>query len=501
MSGSTSSSGTDSTDDGYSFPEPPKELLEAKKSGNWGKLLTYFGPGAILASVTLGSGEVLFAPRGGAIFGMAILWALVWSGLVKGVVAYSGARYYTLTGEHPMARWAQLPGPRGWFPMLMGFLALIAFPSWSGGLAKMLGQVVAWIFGLPMTNQMFATIGTVFMVVTALMVLVGGYDYVEKAQIAIVAFLSASIAVLAIASAPSLGGILGGLVPKVPAEYAPFVYENYPEVAARPTWVEVVTYMGGVGGGIYDYIGYVGYTKEREWGMLARDDHRDVMNVMRDLSPGERLPLDESDENLVRGGAWLRAPQSDVVISFTAITFFTAASMVLGAQILNPQGLIPSGIELFEHQTQFFTDVHSSLAILWKVGVFFAIFGTLYSLWEGYTWTWLESFKPFSKRVVDLEENNMFMARLITIAYVGGMGLVLMWSSVSAVAIVTPAAILGGVFGMGLWIWAQIWADKTSLPKQWQGSMTYYALMVLSGLFLTAAGIVSILEYLGLLTF
>jgi Mn2+/Fe2+ NRAMP family transporter len=122
-----------------SFPTPPEELQPGAR--DWKKLLAYFGPGAILASMTLGSGELLFAPRGGAIFGFSILWALVWAGLMKGIMSYSGVRYYTLTGEHVMSRWAKMPGPRGWFTLFMGFLGIVSFPAWAAGLAKFIGQI------------------------------------------------------------------------------------------------------------------------------------------------------------------------------------------------------------------------------------------------------------------------------------------------------------------------------------------------------------------------
>ena len=488
-----------SATDTLEFPEPPSEL---KKGGrNWRKLLLYFGPGAIVASMTLGSGETTFAPRGGAIFGMSILWALVWAGLVKGIMAYSGVRYYTLTGESIMSRWAKLPGPRGWFSLLMGFLALLAFPSWAGGLSKMLGQVVAWILGMPVNNTTAATLGTVMMVVTAGMTLLGGYKYVERTQIVIVGFLSAAIAVLAIASAPSLGGVIGGLIPSIPSNYAPFVQQKYPEVAARSTWVEVVTYMGAVGGGIYDYIGYVGMTRERQWGMQNRSDSEQVEDLMRELAPGEKIPLESDESNRARGRAWVKAPQIDILISFIAITFFTACAMILGAQSLHQDELIPSEFDLYTYQAQWFTDIAPGLDILWQIGVFFALFGTMYALWEGYTWTWLESFKPFSDRVRNLQRNNMTKARLFTFVYVGGLGLVLMWSDFSAVAIVTPASLLGGVFGCGLWCFAMIWAEKTALPSEWQGNTLYFAGLVVAGLFLTFAGIISIIEYLGIMTF
>ena len=481
------------------YPTPPEELQSGSR--NWRKLLLYFGPGAIVASMTLGSGETLFAPRGGALFGLSILWALVWAGLVKGIMAYSGVRYRTLTSENIMSRWAKFPGPRGWFSLFMGLLALIAFPSWVGGLSKMLGQITAWILGMPINNTTAAALGTVMMVVTFGLDYLGGYETVEKAQILIVAFLSAAIAVLAIAAQPPIGGVAAGLIPKIPSDYAPFVQQDYPEIASRSIWVEVVTYMGGVGGGIYDYIGYTGYMKERQWGMFNRSDSYDVENLMREIAPGTEVPVDTSAENVERGFSWLKAPQIDVIISFAAITFFTALAMILGAESLHEDQLIPSGFDLYSYQARWFTDIAPGLDILWQVGVFFAIFGTMYATWEGYTWTWLMSFRPFSERVRRMEEESLGLARILTFVYVGGLGLVLMWSDLNAVAIVTPAAILGGVFGCGLWCFAMIWADKTALPEEFQGGWLYYAALVVAGLFLTFAGTISIVEYLGITSF
>jgi Mn2+/Fe2+ NRAMP family transporter len=485
-------------DEGLEFPDPPEELQPGDR--NWKKLLAYFGPGAILASATLGSGEVFFAPRGGAIFGFTLLWALVFAGIVKGIMVYAGVRYYALTGENIMSRWAKMPGPRGWFALFMGFLGIVSFPAWIAGLSKFIGQIVAWIFGLPETNTTFAAVGTVIVAVTAGLVLFGGYESVEKAQVAIVAFLSAAIAVLAIAATPSVTQLVTGLIPTIPEQYPAFVQQKYPRVTDRPVWVEVVTYMGAIGGGIYDYIGYVGYTKNREWGMLNRSDV-EVQRLMEKLDSEEVVPLGGDEENQRRGRAWLKAPQTDVLISFSAITFFTSAAMVLGAVILNPAELVPSRLDLFRFQARFFTQIHPSLKILWQIGVFTAIFGTLYSTWEGYTWTWLESYKPFSDRLHRLEQNNMTIARTITIIYAGGIGLVLLWSGLSAVAIVTPVSLLSGVFGAGLWCWAMIWAEKTALPEVWQGGWKLDLGLVVAGTFLTVSGFISILSYIGIISF
>ena len=90
------------------------ELSDELKARGFGAMLRIFGPGAIIASVTIGSGETVFASRGGAVFGYAMRWCFGGGGLMKFVQVYTSARYITLTGEHPIERWKYLPGPQGW---------------------------------------------------------------------------------------------------------------------------------------------------------------------------------------------------------------------------------------------------------------------------------------------------------------------------------------------------------------------------------------------------
>ena len=63
--------GSDSNDnpDGDSLPLPSG--LESRNPLAW---LTIFGPGAVIASLTIGSGELIFSSRGGALFGYRLLW-------------------------------------------------------------------------------------------------------------------------------------------------------------------------------------------------------------------------------------------------------------------------------------------------------------------------------------------------------------------------------------------------------------------------------------------
>src|SRR3712207_4093530 len=111
------------------IPAPPENLRGRMSVGT---ALAFFGPGAIIASLTIGSGEVVFASRAGAIFGYAVLWAMVAALVAKGALVYASNHYITVTGEHPMSRFAKIfPGPRGWFPILLLITVVLSFPSFS----------------------------------------------------------------------------------------------------------------------------------------------------------------------------------------------------------------------------------------------------------------------------------------------------------------------------------------------------------------------------------
>ena len=74
--------------------------------------LKVFGPGAIIASLTIGTGELVFSSRGGALFGYRILFLFVVISLLKWSLVVASSRHMVLTGVHPYARMLDLPGPR-----------------------------------------------------------------------------------------------------------------------------------------------------------------------------------------------------------------------------------------------------------------------------------------------------------------------------------------------------------------------------------------------------
>ncbi len=72
------------------------ELPEAMCGRGPGRLFRMMGPGLIIASVTIGSGELVIASRGGAIFSYAMLWCFFYGGAFKAVQVYTAGRHFAL---------------------------------------------------------------------------------------------------------------------------------------------------------------------------------------------------------------------------------------------------------------------------------------------------------------------------------------------------------------------------------------------------------------------
>ena len=467
------------------YPEPPAELTGRRV----GALLRSFGPGAIIASVTIGSGETVFASRGGALFGYALLWCFIGGGLMKFVQVYTAARYITLTGEHPIESWKYLPGPQGWAVVLLSAMTILCFPLWLSGLPKMLGGLVVWIGGLEGGTDLWSdgrVWGTLFAAAAILLTLVQSYGALERTQTLIVGVLLLFILLATFACRPDWLAVLqGSLVPSLPA-YQPWVGARYPDIAGRSPWLELGTYLGAIGGGTQDYFGYIGMLREKGWGLLGR----------RPRGGPEGIDIAVDEANVGRARAWLRAPLADTGGSFLCVVVFTMAFMILGAALLHPGQVVPSGLQLLSVQAAFLTGLHPKLLYVYQAGIFTAFFGTILGAYELYVRTTHECLRPLSARVRRMPLRRL---RPWVVAYCGIGGVSIMWLGGNQVQIVTPAAIFGGVLTCGLWCLLMVWTDRTRLPPALRMGRTLLILNVLSGLFLTAWGVRGVIDFLGLL--
>ena len=473
------------------FPEPSTEVRDLTF---WGTL-KIFGPGAIIASVMIGSGETVFPSRSGAIFGYSLLWCFVLGSVIKGFQVYSGARFMTLSGRNPLESWRELPGPRGWFVWTMAVLSFFCMPLFLGAvLPRMLADfAVSAVMGFTPEDEklfnLYACIwGTLFIVVALTLTLLQTYRFLEKVQTVIVGLLLTCVFVAVVFSDPDLTAMLTGVVTPTIPKFEPWVAQ-LPEFRHRDPWVEVIVCIGVLGGGTQDYFGYLGLLREKSWGLMSRVG-----------SPREILSwnVDRSPENVANGKKWLRAPLIDVSISFGAILFFALCFGVLGAVILHPEKIAPRGTNLLTLQAAFLVRegqtplVRSLLDILYKTGIFFAFFGTIYGAYELYARTVHECLIVV---IPKLRKVSLRKFRIVTVSTIGATGLILLWCSLDPIVILTPPAVISATFTCGLWCFAILWSDRTHLPPELRMGRLLAVGVILSGIALTLFGVTGIYRW------
>jgi Natural resistance-associated macrophage protein len=469
------------------IPEPPENLRGRMSLGT---ALTFFGPGAIIASLTIGSGETVFATRVGAVFGYAVLWTAFITLIAKGALIYAANHYITVTGEHPMSRFARIfPGPRGWFPILIGVIGIASFPSFASGLSVGLGtyfQDLGW------GNAQVWAIGLILLAAT--LSYLGGYGPLEKVQIAIVGLLILLVLVSMFVTRPDWLGLLGGLIPSLP-EYQPWVAQKYPDVAARPEFVELVVFLGSLGGGMYDYVGYTGLLREKRWGILGHRDVDAIEDRISNLGRGEQIPLSERPEDVRNARQWTLAPLGDTLMSFAALGIFTIAFLVNGVTILGEQRQVPAEDKILTHQQQFLEAIAPIFKYFYIVAIIMVFFGTIYALWEVYNRTTYESLGAVSERV---RRAGAGRVRPFLYGYVVVAGILLVLTGLDLVALVTPSTIVGGILAGGIYCVGLLYADRVALPPGYRLGTVARVLLIVAAIFLTVAGLVALIDYLGI---
>src|ERR687894_2187328 len=469
------------------IPEPPENL---RGRISLGTALAFFGPGAIVASLTIGSGETVFATRVGAVFGYAVLWTAFITLIAKGAMIYAANHYITVTGEHPMSRFARIfPGPRGWFPIFIGVLAIASFPSFASGLSVGLGT---YFEDLGWGNAQVWAVGLIL--VAAGLAYLGGYGPLEKVQIAIVGLLIVLVLVSMFVTRPDWLGLLGGLIPSLP-EYQPWVAQKYPDIAARPEFVELVVFLGSLGGGMYDYVGYTGLLREKRWGVLGHRDVNAIDDRISNLGRGERIPLSEREEDVSNARQWTRAPLGDAIVSFAALGIFTIAFLVNGVTILGAQQQVPADDKILTYQQQFLEAIAPIFRYFYIVAIIMVFFGTIYALWEVYNRTTYESLGAVSERV---RRAGAARVRPWLYLYVAVAGILLVLTGLDLVALVTPSTIIGGILAGGIYSIGLLYIERVALPPGYRLGTLTRVLLIVAAIFLTVAGLVALIDFLGI---
>lgn len=411
---------------------------------DWIRIL---GPGAIIASLTIGTGELIFSARSGVLFGYSILWVFVLILLLKWSMVFSLARHFVVGGVHPIQRWNELPGPRGWLSMTMLVLGTLLFPVWIGFHSGVIGTLLSQLTGVNSHLAAILTLASVMAIVYA-----GGYTLLERIQFAIVVLMVFGVLASLIVLQPNWFQMLISMFIPMRLSYPEWLFTSdaYASIARRPVWVEVGTYVGVIGGSSYDYLAYVAYVREKGWDEAAKSG------------------TDAERRNAVR------IPFVDLTVSFLAVLIISAAFVASGHLVLGPNHRIPNDSNMLNLQAEFLTRLHPWLYPLYIVGAFLTMYGTLYGTIEVAPAVFSEWSRAYRGIVMPWTR-----FRTVTWCAIGGtMVITGRWfsdiyksegtSALSLVDLVTPAAIVTGVLTCGIICLTNVWMDKRFLPRTLQ---------------------------------
>jgi hypothetical protein len=457
--------------------------------------------------LTIGTGELIFSSRGGALFGYAILFPFLMICVLKWTLAYSAARHMVLTGIHPFEGWADLPlGPRAWLTILFFLLGMAFIPVWVSFHASVLGDLLA---SLTNTKQYIggATIhlwGSAVLLGAFALALSGGYASLEKTQLVIiVAMLAAVIATLLLFGPDWLALIRGVIVPQ-PLNYPDWLATDarasVRQISERPVLVELSLYVGVIGGSSYDYLAYASYLRDKGWGNARAATSSDHSNTDQGGTPlNSSLPWD--DPALRR---WIRAPLIDCTLSFVVVLLFSAVFVAAGKLVLGPEHQLPGDGAFLEHQAQFVTRIHPALFPLYVVAVFLAMLGTLYGTLEVAPVILRETMLAVRPQ----RRLNSPRARTLVIVWCTSVALLVLavsffyqWQAgherpPGLTAILAPVNLFTGVFGCGIICLLNLWMDRR-LPVQHRLPFFLIALNLLGGGVFLLVGLRGYWEYAG----
>lgn len=297
---------------------PPKGLA----------LLTILGPGLMWCGEYIGSGEVILAPRAGAILGLAVLWVPFFGIFLKFWIGLAGAQYTVCTGEGMIDMLGRTPGPKNWvlYPVFIGQIASGAIST--AAIASAAGAFASYFIPVDSTLLGWVLAALVFVVTY-----IGGFQILKTLMSLMVLAIILGVIDVVITTWPGWGTVLGGIfgfqVPEVP-EWA------RPEGGDRVSpWNEILPLLGWAAGGFASQVWYTYWVIGAGYGMTEGRGYG------RPLDPERLKSVDVEEARRLKG--WRRVVSFDATLGMAVGVFVTMAFTIAGAGVLGPAQSAPDG--------------------------------------------------------------------------------------------------------------------------------------------------------------
>jgi Mn2+/Fe2+ NRAMP family transporter len=409
----------------------------------------YFGPGAVVACMTIGAGDIVLAPRIGAwaVPLYSALWVITFAMITKGLTAYMATRYSLLSGEHIMTLFSRVR-PHGWINIFSLFTGFLLLPFLIATFLTILGNVMTLFTG---TGD-FIIWGVSLGLIIAFFGALSSYKIIERIQLVFVIFLSFGAIIAVVVVHPDWFAMFKGLfTPQVPTIASWVTAED---IIGFPVMLQLAAIYGTMHGTYADITAYI------SWWRLRVQEKK--VALKSETMVGVKL---------------------DLFISFMIVAIFMVAFLAAGVMILGQRHLVPNGVDLISAQQSIYAQISPIVGnIIYPVAMAGVIAGSIYAGMDALPRmikAWLD---PLSIRA---QKTSFKRFQLYVVLY-------LLFTSVPLMFIEKPIILmmiyllLTGVFGMWLLGWGALWANQRKLPKEQRLGKAKLALFVGSNIAVTA---------------
>ena len=410
--------------------------------------LKYFGPGAVVACMTIGAGDIVLAPRIGAwaVPLYSALWVITFAMVTKGLTAYLATRYSLLSGEHIMTLFSRVR-PRGWvniFSLVTGFLLL---PFLIATFLTILGNVFTLFTG---TGD-FIIWGVCLGLIIALFGAISSYKIIERIQLVFVIFLSSGAIIAVAVVHPDWFAMLKGLfTPQVP-RIASWVTAE--DIIAFPVMFQLAAIYGTMHGTYADFTAYI------SWWRLRVQEKK--VALKSETMTGVKL---------------------DLFISFVIVAIFMVAFLAAGVVILGERHLVPNGVDLISAQQSIYNQISPIVgSVIYPIAMAGVIAESIYAGMDALPRMIKAWVDPLSARVQKVTFKRF---QLYIVLYLLLTSVPLMFIE-KPIILMTIYLLLTGVFGMWLLGWGALWANQRQLPKEQRLGTAKLTLFVASNIAVT----------------
>jgi len=444
--------------------DPPK---------GWRQSFRYLGPGLILSAGIVGSGELIATTTLGAQAGFVLLWLVIFSTFVKVAVQVELARWTIVTGQPAIEGYNKVTpkfGRVSWVNALWVVLMLSKYLQ-NGGIVG--GTAIAFSIMFPIGGDPLGFTSTAIWVAIVVAATILGlysskYNTVEKgAFVSVVIFSFVTILI-------ALG------LPFTPFAYGMNDIASGLSLALPLGVIGAAIAMFGITGVGADEMTYYTY-----W-CIEKGYARWVG------------PNDGSKAWKERARGWIKVMYKDAFVSWVIYTFATLAFFIMGAAVLNPQGLIPKGNEMITTLSRMYTDILGGWAsFVFLLGAIAALGSTLWAS----TASFARMYSNFLS-VIGVFSWSDVNARLRWIKTFTVLNPIL-WGAVylfvqSPVIMVQIGGVMTGIFLLA--VVAAVWyLRKHEVDPELYGGSWFNALLVISSISIVLLGVYTLLNVLGLM--